>query len=264
MNRVVLFSIIVSGIIIGSGLGIYIWRNKKNTIEDISFVVGLINDYAPWSFIDHDGQLRGFDVDIAKKMAEVMHKHLHLYDKPVQQLWKELDKEDLDIIIAPLDITKKRKEEYNMIYYHGQPVTEYPLIFWKTIPPTIKTIEDLKNASNRSICVQPGTQQEMFLQNFYFLKLVPVNNVLDIMRNLQFGQVAAAMVAPEIDKTIEKQYPDIKILRIPVGPEFQSEGKGMAVKKREQQFAATIQQVVTQLQQEGFFKEMEKKWGLAE
>jgi ABC-type amino acid transport substrate-binding protein len=263
MPRYIIFIIIaISVIAAGIGASFYFLKNKHNTVGDITLVVGLINDYAPWSFLDRDGELRGFDVDIAKKMAEVMHKHLHLYDKPIQQLWVDLEKEEIDIIIAPLDITSKRKELYTMIYYHGQPIKEYPLLFWKEIPANIKTIEDLKNQQNRSICVQPGTQQEAFLQTFYFVVLVPINNVLDIIRNLEYGQVAAAMVAPEIDSAIEKQYPNIKVLQIPVGPEYQSEGKGMVVKKEEKKFAIEIQRIVDDLQKEGFFKEMEKKWGL--
>ena len=79
--------------------------NYKGTL-----VIGLDDEYAPFGFRDKNGELIGFDIDLANEAAKRMGVKLEF--KPINWNNKEneLDSGQIDIIWNGLDITPERQE----------------------------------------------------------------------------------------------------------------------------------------------------------
>ena len=78
--------------------------------EKEKFVVGIDDDFAPMGFYDERGELVGFDIDLAKEVAERMNAEFTF--KPIEWNKKreEITSGNVDMIWNGLDITEERKE----------------------------------------------------------------------------------------------------------------------------------------------------------
>ncbi|HXW86333.1 MAG TPA: ABC transporter substrate-binding protein [Candidatus Bathyarchaeia archaeon] len=262
INRFVLiFSALI--LIIGGWFMFTRYHKTENAPSEALLRVGIVGGYAPWSFLDKDGQYKGFDVDVANAIAQRVNKKTEFFDLSPEALWLALETGKIDIIVSPLAITQKRQEKYHMIHYQGGGVKHYPLIFWNAIPKDVKSIEDFeKRPEHAVICVNPGTRQEDFLRQYPFLDIMPIGAIVDIIMNLKFGKAAAAMVDPDIVVNIKEQNPEIQVLQVPIGPEHQSEGNGIAIKKENNELADRVRDIISTLKADGFISANEQKWNI--
>ncbi len=111
-----------------------------------TFTVGTTSGYAPYVSLDSKGQYEGFDIDLAKLVAEKLNKKLVIKDLgSMPSLIIGLKQKKIDAIIWAVSITEERQRQMEMIYYQGEKITTMPLLFWSKIPEDIKGPEDLKN-----------------------------------------------------------------------------------------------------------------------
>ena len=82
--------------------------NNSCSIEKI--VIGIDDDFAPMSFHDENGNLVGFDIDLATEAAKRMNAEVEF--KPIDWYNKEeeISSGNIDMIWNGLDITDQRKE----------------------------------------------------------------------------------------------------------------------------------------------------------
>ncbi len=58
------------------------------------------------------------------------------------------------------------------------------------------------------------------------------------------------------------QYPEIKVLRLPIPVDKQALGNGICIAKKNQELAEQVKNAIAQLKNEGKIAELEKKWGI--
>src|SRR3989304_1193812 len=109
------------------------------------------SSYYPYEYLNQFSKLEGFDIDLAKELAKKLHKKLVIKLIPFDQQGEALQKGEIDIFLNGMTITPEREEKYILIPYHSNPVREYFLAFWKSIPDQITSIEDFKNQPGLSI-----------------------------------------------------------------------------------------------------------------
>lgn len=234
-------------------------RNTTNGQED-TFVVGTVVNYAPFVSINAQGEYEGFDVDVAKSIAQKLGKKLVLKDLgSMAPLFIALEQGSIDTIIWALSITKARLEKVAMIRYQGENVNAYPLIFWKEIPAGINSINDMKGMT---ICVEPASSQDAVLRTYRDIEILQTERVDDALLNIQYGKADAALVEPEIAAKFKNKYKEIQLLDVPLNEEFQVMGMGIAIKKENTLLIEQVQAAVDALQKEGVIKLLEQKWNI--
>ncbi len=103
--------------------------------ERNSLVVGTASGYAPYVSLTSYGEYEGFDIDIAKALADKLDLTLKLKDLgSMPSLMIALQQGKVDILLWAISITKARQEKMEMIYYQGSQEMQMPFLFWKTIP----------------------------------------------------------------------------------------------------------------------------------
>jgi len=234
----------------------------KNNNE---LIVGMMSGWAPFMIINGAGEYEGFDVDVAQEIAKRMNKTLIVQDLgSLASCFVALDQHKVDMVMSGLDITQKRREALNMIYYTGEDTKQFDLVFWQDIPHGIRSMEDLRAFSDAVVCAESGSAQEKFLDNYDFVTKKRMNSVVDIIIDLRFGKSLVAVIEPRIAVRLKKQNPELQLLPVALPPAFQVFGCGIAIKKSNQQLTDDIAIVVKNMIKDKTIKHLEKKWQLEE
>lgn len=250
---------IIGGILV---IGFFVLLEFRSTKKSDSghLIVGVMSGYPPYAQFDEGGNLIGFDIDVANKIAQKLNKELELKDMSLGALLTALQQNKVDLILSGLCITTERKKKLSMIYYQGKPTTTYPLVFWQKIPESIKALEDLKNYPNAVVCVEPGSSQERFLLTCDFLTLRHISNPIDLVMDLKYGKSLAALFDPTVLPLFAQKNPELKVLEVPLPLEYQSEGCGIAINKNNDELSAKIELIINELKKDGTLDSLEQKW----
>ena len=259
MNKNKLF-FMVAGCLCAIG-SVLLFKNLSVSQKDThTFIVGTVAGYAPFVSIDTQGEYVGFDIDIAHALAQQMGKKLILKDLgSMASLFMALEQGSIDAIIWALSITQDRLKKVTMIQYTGKATTDYKLIFWKSIPEAVHSIEDMKG---KTVCVEPASSQDVVLSKYTFIHKIPTEKVDDALLYIQYGKADAAFIESAIAKKFKNKYPEIQILDVPLALEDQVMGMGITLQKDNVELAQQVERAVEQLKSTGIINKLEKQWDI--
>ena len=86
--------------------------------------VGMEGTYAPYTYHDEDGNLTGFEVDVANAIGEKMGYKVEFVEADWDALFEALKADNFDVIMNQVTITESRLEEYafSTPYVYSKPV----------------------------------------------------------------------------------------------------------------------------------------------
>ncbi len=149
-----LFMAMALGVTALSGCGD---EKKTTTTDDVkekeSFVVGLDADFAPMGFTDEDGEIVGFDIDLAKAAAEKMGMDVEFKAISWDAKNMELDGGNIDVIWNGFSITEERKQEV----LFTDPYLTTGQVIVVPVGSDIKTKADL---AGKKVTLQDGSTSE--------------------------------------------------------------------------------------------------------
>lgn len=131
--------------------------DSKSAVADIKkkgkLVVGTASGYYPFEMADKQGKLVGYDIDVAKAIAKELGVEVEFQNYAFSGLVPAIQANKIDIVIAGMTITDKRKEvvDFTEPYF----VSGQALLINKQYP-NIKTWQDLDKPGN-VIAVSMGT-----------------------------------------------------------------------------------------------------------
>jgi arginine transport system substrate-binding protein len=237
--------------------GMYIhsqYQIKAKSSDTIT--VGLQSGYPPFEFMDGSGKIVGFDLDIAALIAQKLSKSLVIKDMEFDGEILSLKQGKIDLIISGMNITPSRLKEISFVPYHGEAVTCLSLIFWKEIPPGLKSLEDL---SKLGICVESGSIPEMYL-NHQGIYPKSFDGALAPLMDVKFGRSSALLVEPDVAEYLQIQHPEIKTVNVPLPKEETVLGFGIGINKKNKDLFQKVQEVIQELKASGELQSLEKKW----
>lgn len=112
---VVLLSVLILSAILVSGCSATKKASGDTSLEDIKsagkLIMGLDDSFPPMGYKDSDGEIVGFDVDMAREMTKRMGVELELRSIDWDSKELELDNKKIDVIWNGFTITPERKEQ---------------------------------------------------------------------------------------------------------------------------------------------------------
>ncbi len=245
-------------VVLMMSITIYFFVQKSVTKDDTFFVIGTAAGYAPFVSVNSFGEYEGFDIDVAKAVANQLGKKLVIKDLGcMASLFMALDQGMIDVIIWGISITQDRLAKVAMIHYYGTPQIAHPLIFWKTIPANIKTLDDM---ACKIVCVEPASSHAAVVAKFPKIQTMPTEKIDDALFLIQYGKADAAFVEPAIAQKFKNKYSEIKMVDVPFPVEDQVQGGGIVIKKNNKQLIEKVFQAVEQLKLTGVIAELEQRW----
>lgn len=84
-------------------------------------VVGTNAEYAPFEYLDEDGNLTGFDIDLMEAIAKSQNFEIDWKDLPFDSLIGSMEAGDLEVIAAAIGPTQERAKsvDFTDVYYTG-------------------------------------------------------------------------------------------------------------------------------------------------
>jgi len=241
-------------------IALFIFRPKNIETEN-TLVVGTASGYAPFCSITPDGECKGFDVDIAHDLANQLEKKLVLEDLgSMNTLFLALEQGTIDCVIWGLSITQSRMKKVAMVPYAGEHTTAYKMLFWQRIPEGISSIADMKNMT---VCVEAGSSQEAVLDRYPSVSKKTMNSVTDALFALQQGCCDALLVEPAIAYGFKEKLPEhIKSIDLPLAPEDQVFGIGIAIKKDNTALIESIKKAIDAMKKNCKLESAQARWGV--
>lgn len=222
-------------------------------------IMGMDDSFAPMGFRDEEGNLAGFDVDLAREVFKRLGVEVRF--QPVDWSMKEaeLNSNKIDVIWNGYSVTDKRKEQVNFsdVYLEN-----------KQVIATMKdsSIEKKADLKNKKVAVQSQSSALDAINREP--KLVETFNqgepvLFDTNHEAIMDVESARSDAVVVDEVLMKYYiskkdrpEDYKILE----ENFGSEVYAIGLRKSDEKLLGKINQVLRDMKEDGSFDEVYNKW----
>lgn len=220
-------------------------HNKK-------IILGTSADYPPFEFhaiVDGKDTIVGFDIEIAKYIADELGVELEIKDMEFDKLLGGLATGMLDIVIAGMNPDPEREANFTDIYYEAN----LSVLISKDDASTITEIDDLEG---KNIGVQIGTTQESIAQTS--IKDADVKSLStnpDIVMNLKTKKIDCAIMETPVAESFAKVNDDLMIVDNLI-IDNESAGVAIATKKGNDQLTEKLNEILSKIKSEGLIE----KW----
>lgn len=255
---------------------------KPGNSQQNTLVIGMMSGWAPFMTVNQAGEFEGFDVDVAKKIADSLGKKLVIKDfGSLSTLLVALQQNKIDFVMSGLDITTNRLQSMDMIPYTGQTVQSFYLLFWNKIPDGVTSIQDLqirdlKNPDLQDqelqkntksiICSEPGSPQAKYLDQFKLIEQKSLSKIEDMVLDIKYGKSLAMLVEPQVAQRFMCKNPEIKKLELTLPKDFQTFGMGIGFVKSsslsKNALSKKVNDIIRQMRNDGTLQILENRWGL--
>lgn len=106
-----------------------------------TMIVGLEGDWAPWSYVDENDELTGYDVEVAKAIADKLGVEIQIVPGEWDGLFAGMDAGRYDMVVNGVEVTEERADKYDFSTPYAYIRTA---LIVKGDNDSIKTFEDLK------------------------------------------------------------------------------------------------------------------------
>ena len=218
-------------------------------------IVGVAADNYLFSFQNpQTGQLEGFDIDVAKRVAREIfgtdqnriEYRVMTFAERIPTLNAPEDKDRVDMVADIMTINCTRWEDisFSSQYYDaGQRILVRR-------DSKVKNVNDL---NGKRVCVGDGSTSQDNMQKYKQVELVVVDDVSDCMVLFQQGAVDALVSDDTVLVGFAKQDPYAKV--ITDGPPLSSEPYGLGVNKEHPEFVRFINSVLEDARRDGSWKQ---------
>jgi len=221
---------------------------KIEKIKDAGkIIVGTSADYPPYEFHllnSKEEEIVGLDIDIAKVIAEKLGVKLEIKDITFSKLINTLDSEEVDIVIAGLTPTEKRKK-----------VVDFSEVYYQAIQNMLIRVEDTEKITciadlrGKKVGTQKGSIQEDIarskISGAEFIEKETINELITYLKN---GNIDAIIV----EKPVAESYVlrNKSLINIECKAEEDVLGSAIAVKKGNSALLNKINEILQDLKKD--------------
>lgn len=228
-------------------------------IEEGKLIVGLDDTFAPMGFRDSNGEIVGFDIDLANEVGERL--DLDVEFQPIDWALKEteLTNGNIDLIWNGYTITDERKKQVDF----SSPYLENSQIIIVLEDSEIQTKEDLSGkvvaAQQSSSAVDAVNADESnIIEEFANEEVVlyPSNN--DVFNDLASERSDAIVVDETLGRYYMNQNEDISY-RV-LEDNFGEEEYAVGMRKEDDKLTEAINQALEEMKEDGTYDKIYAKW----
>lgn len=213
--------------------------------------IGTEGTYAPYSYHDEDGNLTGFDIEIAEKVAEKLGVEAEFIETKWDAMIAGLDAGRFDIIANQVGITEERQEKYDFTepytYIHGALIVSED-------NTEIQSFEDLDGKK----CAQTLTSNWGKTAESYGATLVGVDGFEQSIELIESGRADATLNSEVALYDYLEQKPDAAIKSVALSEEASI--VGIPVRKGEDALFEAINQAILELKEDGTLTEISEAY----
>lgn len=218
------------------------------TTEDNTIKMGTASGFEPFEYVE-GGVVAGFDIDIAKVIAEKLGKELQIEDMDFGGLITAVSAGNVDFAIAGMSVTDERKEsvDFSNPYFMSTQVI---------IVNNGSEITSADALTGKKVGVQLGTTGEMFAADIENVDLQSFNQGVGAVQDLLAGNIDAVILDEQPAKRFVKENADLAIL----DEVFANEEYAIAIPKGNEELVKEINEVLAEIKSNGKYDELYSKY----
>ncbi|BCN31635.1 amino acid ABC transporter substrate-binding protein [Anaeromicropila herbilytica] len=233
---------------------------KDNSDKDLltqikergTLLIGTEGTYAPYTYHDETGELVGYDVEVAKAIAEKLGVKAEFVESNWDSLIAGLDAIRYDVVINQVTITDERLEKYD--FSTPYTISRAALIVGKD-NKDIKTFEDLKGKKS----AQGLTSNYATLAEKYGAELVSADGSFSKSIELVSTGRAEATINDQVSfYDFLKQKPDASVKLVDTLDDASK--NAVLIRKGNETFVEAINKALDELSQDGTLSKISKKY----
>ena len=255
MKKILLFMLMI---FLLTGCGSEKTSENVNSTKYSRIITVGMDDFAPMGFTDDNGNIVGFDVDLAKEAAQRMGVELEFKFIDWDKKEDEITSGNVDMIWNGLDIMDEYKDY--MIFSKPYMDNRQILLVKKNNPEGIHSTGDL---AGKVVGTQAGSNSETYVNENKYLKdsfaaFKTYRNVKEGFEALNNGDFDALIIDEIAGRYEMSRVPDaFEAVEVTVGPvtEF-----GIGFRKSNVELCDKVQKVFSEMVKDGTAKKISEKW----
>lgn len=181
--------LVLIGVLIVAVLAVGSFVMKGNQEED-DLIIGMSGGYKPYTFIDEEGNLTGFDVEVWKEIGVRMDKSIGFQTSEFSGLFGMLDTGKITTIANQITVTDQRQEKYDFsspyVFYGAQLI----------VASDDEIITDLESLKGKKVGVSLGSNYEQIIRDFDTtneIEVITYESYLGSLQDVAVGRIDAVL-----------------------------------------------------------------------
>ncbi|WP_240549289.1 transporter substrate-binding domain-containing protein [Billgrantia antri] len=223
-------------------------------IQDDVFQVANSGAYPPFSYVDTEGNLVGFDVDIAEALADRMGVEVNIQTSPWNGIVAALAGGRFDACICSMSVTEERKQavDFTDSYYSSG------LSVWvQESTDDVSSIDDFEGKTVGSTLGETGNQWATENGDGKWRNQT-FQGLPDMLNALTTGRIDV-MIADDIPVYVALNEQDLAIKQVDVG-ELPSWPAAIAIQKNKPELKEALNSALAEIKADGTYQEIVDKW----
>ena len=216
------------------------------------FKVGVEGTYPPMTYHDESGELTGFDVEVAKKVAEKLGVTAEFTESDWDSLLAGIDSKRLDTVINAVSVTEERSQKYDFAgpYFY---ITQQIVV--RSDDDSIVDMDSL----NVKKCANTMTIAYLDLLEDAGAEIVPINTTEEAVSMINSGRADFTTFNSVIFNEYLKQHPDAKVKVAFAIPDL-VDTYAIPIRKGETRLLEAVQSALDELAAEGTLSEISEQY----
>ncbi|PTS94809.1 cystine ABC transporter substrate-binding protein [Pseudomonas sp. HMWF006] len=216
--------------------------------------VGLEGTYPPFSFVDENGKLSGFEVEFSEALAKELGVKVKLQTTKWDGILAALESKRLDAVINQVTISDERKKKYDFSEPYTVSGIQALVLTKKAADLNIKSAADL---GGKKVGVGLGTNYEQWVK-----ANVPTADVRTYeddptkFQDLRVGRIDAIL----IDRLAALEYAKKAKDTTAAGEPFSRQEAGVTLRKGEPELLAAVNKAIDKLRADGTLAKLSEKY----
>jgi len=244
------------GLALSAGLlGQAVAGEQLQKIKDAGVInVGLEGTYPPFSFVDADGKLAGFEVELSEALAKKLGVKAKIQPTKWDGILAALESKRLDVVVNQVTISDERKKKYDFSEPYTISGIQALVLKNKEAELNIKTAADL---AGKKVGVGLGTNYEQWLKDNQPKAIIKTyNDDPTKFQDLRIGRIDAIL----IDRLAALEYAKKAPKTVAAGQAFSRQESGIALRKNEPELLAAVNKALDELRADGTLAKISEKY----
>ncbi|WP_420235156.1 cystine ABC transporter substrate-binding protein [Pseudomonas sp. ABY48] len=244
------------GLALSAGLlGQAVAGEQLQKIKDAGEIkIGLEGTYPPFSFVDADGKLTGFEVEFSEALAKELGVKVKLQTTPWAGILAALESKRLDAVVNQVTISEERKKKYDFSEPYTVSGIQALVLAKKADELNIKKAADL---DGKKVGVGLGTNYEQWVKaEVPGAQVKTYDDDPTKFQDLRVGRIDAIL----IDRLAALEYAKKAEDTIAAGEAFSRQEAGIALRKGEPELLDAINKAIEKLRADGTLKKLSEKY----
>ncbi|WP_160719325.1 transporter substrate-binding domain-containing protein [Bacillus sp. USDA818B3_A] len=234
-------------------------KNAKSETKVQKIIVGTGTQFPNVCFIDENGKLTGYDVELVRKIDEKLPEYqFEFKTMEFSNLLISLETNKIDFIAHQMEVNEERQKKF---LFNSEPYNIFPLHV--TVKQDNNEINSIKDLKGKKVIVSPTSNSAVFIEKYNKehnagIQIVYAGNGPDSTINqIKTGRADATITTPfSVDFNNKQVDAQEKV----VGEPLLNSKVYFLLRKDETPLQKRIDEALVELKKEGVVGELSKKW----